>query len=123
MKTRTPRHGYAMVLVLVFLALMLSIYGVAYRHVAAALRIEKARTLLTQRNEGSIEALARGLTLLETGFPPSDPYVCAVSIDTTAGTRSFTVTYASEEGGWSVHAAPTLPAETPGPMPETFALP
>ena len=122
MKTGTPRRGYAMVLVLVFIALLLSIYSVAYRDVAAALRIETVRTLRQQRDEGSVEALARGLTLLETGLPPQDPYVCEVTIDTSTGERSFTVTFISTAGNnWSVHAAPTQPLENPDPMPASFA--
>lgn len=123
MRTGKPRRGYAMVLALVFIALMLSIYSVAYRDVAAALRMETARTLRRQRDEGSMVALARGLALLETGLPPADPYVCAVTIDTSTGSRSFTVTFASEgETGdaWSVHAAPTDPLESPEPMPVGF---
>ena len=59
MKTGTPRRGYAMVLVLVFIALLLSIYSVAYRDVAAALRIETVRTLRQQRDEGeALQAVA-----------------------------------------------------------------
>ncbi len=122
MRTGTPRRGYAMVMALVFIALLLSIYSVAYRQVGAALRIETARTLLRQRDEGSVQALARGLALLETGLPPQNPYACAVTIDTSTGERSFTVTFSSEAANnWSVHAAPTQPPENPEPMPASFA--
>jgi len=122
MRAGTPKRGYAMVMALVFIALLLSIYSVAYRQVAAALRIETARTLQRQRDEGSLQALARGLTLLETGLPPEDPYVCAVTIGTSTGERSFTVTFTSEaEGRWCVHAAPTQPPDSPEPMPVSFA--
>jgi hypothetical protein len=111
-----------MLMALVFIALLLSIYSVAYRQVAAALRIETARTLQRQRDEDSLQALARGLALLETGLPPEDPYVCAVTIGTSTGEHSFTVTFASEaEGHWSVHAAPTHPPNSPEPMPASFA--
>lgn len=111
-----------MLLMLVFIGLMLCFYGVAYRQVGAALRVETARTSQRQRDEGSIQALARGLALLETGLPPSAPYVCAVTLDTSTGARSFTVTFATEgPGAWSVHAAPTGPLEDPVAMPPTFA--
>ena len=124
MNANSPRRGYAMVLVLVFIALILSLYGVSYRYVAAALRIETARTLQQQRDEGSVRALAKGLALLETGLPPSDPYICAVTLYTSAGLRSFTVTFTSEaEEIWSVSAAPTLPSEDPQRMPDSFAEP
>jgi len=113
-----------MVLVLVFIALMLTFYGVAYRHVAAAVRIETARTLQQQLAEGSVHAIARGLALLQTGLPPQDPYTCATTIDTSTGERSFTVSFSSEsDGTWTVHARPTLPPDSSEPMPETFATP
>ncbi len=118
MRTPASRRGYAMVMAMLFIALLLSIYGVAYRQIGAALRIETARTLQRQRDEGSVQALARGLALLETGLPPLDPYVCAVSI----GGRSFTVTFSSETGtNWSVHAAQTQPPASPDPMPASFS--
>jgi len=122
MKTRPPRRGYAMVLVLVFIALLLTFYSVAYRHVAAALRVETVRTLERQRDEGSVHAVARGLTLLETGLPPSNPYVCGATIGTPPDERSYTVTFTSEvEGVWSVHATPTQWPHDPQPMPTSFA--
>jgi hypothetical protein len=122
MKATATRPGYAMMLVLVFLMLFLSLLSLAYRQMGAALRAEAARARQARRDEGSIQALARGLALLETGFPASDPYVCAVIINTSAGANSFTVTFASEGGNnWSVHSAPTAPNENPSPMPSTFA--
>jgi hypothetical protein len=111
-----------MVLVLVFIALLLSMVGVAFRHMGAATRVETARLCRRQRDEGTIHAAARGLALLETGLPPTDPYVCGVSIDTSTGTRSFTVTFTGQGGSaWSVGAAETGPYDTPPPMPATFA--
>jgi len=114
------------VLVLVFLALMLSFYSVSQRQIAALLRTETVRTLQKERDEGCIQALGRGLDLLETGFPPTSPYVCGVTIETGAGPRSFTVTFGKEgtdaEGKpkWSVRAVPTGPLESPQPMPARF---
>jgi hypothetical protein len=124
MKTRPTRRGYAMVLVLVFIATLLCLYSVAYRQVAAALRIEKARVLQRHRDEGRIHALARGLKLLETGLPPSDAYTCGVTIETPTGPRALTVTFAlesAEENIWLVAARPTGPFEDPPPMPAMFA--
>ncbi len=122
MKMNRTQGGYAMMLVLVFIVLFLSLCSLAYRHSAAALRVESARSLQIQRDEGSIHALARALALLETGAPPSDPYVCGVTIDTSTGPRSFTVTFASEgTNNWSVRSAATEPNENPQPMPSSFA--
>lgn len=124
MKTRPPRRGYAMLLVLVFITLVLSVYGASYRYMAAALRVEAARTLQEARDEGSMHALARGLTLLETGLPPLESYACGVKISTSEGPLPFTVTFTLEtEGIWSVHAQPTSLIENPQPMPDSFANP
>jgi hypothetical protein len=117
----SPRPGYALMLTLVFVVLFLALLGVAYRQMAAALRTESVRSQQVERDEGSVHALARGLTLLETGLPPSTPYVCGVTIQTSTGPRSFTVTFVSEGGtNWSVRSTPTLPGENPPPMPSTF---
>ena len=119
---RSARRGYALMTVSVFLVLMLALTSVVHRHLSSTLRIEKARVQAQRRDEALIHALARALDLLETGLPPSDPYVCATTIDTSQGPESITVTYANEIGEiWGVHAAPTSPDEIPEPMPETFA--
>jgi hypothetical protein len=111
-----------MVMVVVFIALVFSLFGVAHRQMASALRIEAARTLQTDRDTGSIEAVARGLSLLETGLPPSDPYVCEATIGSAPDQRWYTVTFQTEgPGEWSVHAAPTQWPDAPEPMPPSFA--
>jgi len=122
MSDKPNRRGYAMMLVLVFIVMILSLYGLSFRYLTAVLRTETTRTLRTQRDEGAIQALAVGLELLETGFPPTDPYVCAVSLVAADTKRSFTVTFRSEsDDTWSVRAAPTGPWENPQPTPNTFA--
>jgi hypothetical protein len=101
--------------------LLLLLYSVAHRHTTAALRIETVRAQQQQRDEGTIHAIARGLALLETGIPPSSPYVCGVTINTSTGPSSFTVTFTSEGGdNWSVRSAPTLLGDNPEPMPAIF---
>jgi hypothetical protein len=111
-----------MVLVLVFIALLLTFYSVAYRHVATAVRAEKVRLKQRHRDEGCIEAVARGLTLLETGLPPSNPYVCATTVGTPPDDCLFTVRFESEaEGVWTVRAYPTEWPDQPQPMPSTFS--
>lgn len=117
-----PRAGYAMLLVLAFILLFLALLGVAYRQLGAAVRIETTRVLQVQRDEGSLHALARGVALLETGLPPTSPYVGAVTITTTTGPVSYTVTFLSEGStSWSVAVVPTAAAENPPALPTTFA--
>jgi len=109
--------------VLIAVALLLLLYSLAYRHTTAALRVETVRAQQQQRDEGTIHAIARGLALLETGLPPSAPYVCGVTITTSTGPNSFTVTFTSEGGdNWSVRSVPTLQGDVPQPMPDTFAI-
>jgi hypothetical protein len=117
MRKKSPRNGYALVL---------SFYSLSQRQMGAMLRMETVRTLQRGRDEGCIQALGRGLDLLETGSPPASPYVCGVTIETSTGPRSFTVTFGQEgfdaEGKpkWSVRAVPTGSSETPQPMPPRF---
>ena len=88
---------------------------------AAALRIEAARTLQQQRDEGAIHAVAQGLQLLETGLPPTNPYICATVISTSTGNQSFTVTFSSSVANeWTVQAFPTIAGPPPPPMPPGF---
>ena len=111
-----------MVLVMVFIALLLTFYSVAYRHVATAVRAEKVRAKQQQRDEGCIRAVARGLTLLETGVPPSDPYTCSTTVATPLGDCLFTVRFESEGTGvWVVRSYPTQWPDEPEPMPATFS--
>jgi len=110
-------------MVLAFVVLFLALLGVAWRRVASALRIASVRTVQSQRDQGSIPALARAVHLLETGLPPASPYVCGVTIDTSRGPRRYTVTFTvEEETRWSVHADVTPAAENPPSMPDTFAV-
>jgi hypothetical protein len=120
----SPRRGYALMLVLVFVVLFLAVLGVAYRQTASVLRVETVRARQAQRDQGGVVAVARGLALLETGLPPSDPYVCAVTVSTSAGPSTYTVTFASEgPGAWSVRATPAGPGDPSPPMPSMFAPP
>jgi hypothetical protein len=119
----SSRRGYAMLMVLIFLVLFLALLGTAWRGMGSALRVASARSLQSQRDEGSIGALARAMQLLETGAPPASPYVCGVTIATASnGARPYTVTFSQEDTTtWSVHVSPTQPTESPTPMPATFA--
>jgi hypothetical protein len=123
---KTVRRGYAMMLVLVFIVLFLTFLGIAYRSVATVLRVESVHALQVQRDEGSTQALAAAVALLETGLPPTDPYVCGVTVQTSAGSRAFTVTFDLTDATtktFAIHSAPTPSGETTQPMPDTFAVP
>ena len=75
-----------------------------------------------QCDEGSLHALAHAIHLLETGLPPTSPYVCGVTITTCNGPCGFTVTFTSDDQTtWSVDSRPTQAGENPSPMPADFA--
>jgi hypothetical protein len=119
------RGGYALVLTMLFIVLFLCLLGVAWRQTASALRVDSVRAIQAQRDQGEIPAVARALGLMESGSPPSSPYVCGVTINTPSGLRQFTVTFTAEGTGgtrylWSIQAAPTAAGQNPPPMPGTF---
>jgi hypothetical protein len=103
-----PRTGYATMLVLGFMVLLLSILGLTYRQIAAVLRVEAARSNQVICDQGSMQAVAQAMSLLENGPPSSDPYSYQVAIMTSAGQRNYTVMIASAGTGlWSVTASPS----------------
>ncbi len=110
-----------MLMVLAFLVLFFSLLSLAYSRLGALIRAEAARTRQLQTDEGSVTAVARGVALLESGYPPTNPYICGVAIDTSAGTRTFTVTIASPaNGSWTVSAVPAAEGDNPQAMPLVF---
>jgi len=124
MKTNSARRGISVMLVLVFLALLLTLWGLSYRQVASALRIQTLRSQFTFRDQGNLQALAQGLTLLQSGIPPTDPYVCATTIQMPSGSASYTLTFSSNEPNvWTVQSTATQPGESVEPMPGTFEPP
>ncbi len=45
---------------------------------------------------------------METGLPPTNPYVCGITIDTAAGPKSFSITLSSPAvGQWTIESSST----------------
>ena len=98
------RRGYAMVLVLVFLAVMMAFVAVGQRHVNSMLRIEQANFDAEMRGDRR-RALGQALQVLQTGPPPTDPFICSTTLDTSYGPQSFKITYRYKGGSdWIVRA-------------------
>jgi hypothetical protein len=111
-----------MVLVLLFLVLLLGLLGLAYREMAAAIRVVSIESLQADRDQGSLQALALGVALLESGVPPASPYACGATIDTAAGPRTFRVTFTAQTANtWLVDSAPVPTGSSLPPMPGRFA--
>lgn len=99
-----PRRGFAMVLVLVFVTLILGSWGIAARHVGSTLRIERARATRAGRDATKL-ALARALASLEAGYPPTSPYVCSIPGEA----KPFAVTFfrdQEKQREWTVTVVP-----------------
>ena len=115
------RAGYALLLVLAFITVLSSTYGLASLHLANAVRVETSRVTLDDRNQGALQATAMMLTLFQTGKPPTNPYTCAVTVATPAGSRKITVIASSSSSDrWTITARPTLPNESPPSAPSSF---
>lgn len=105
----TPRRGYSMMLVVLFLIIMMSMIGATYRQVGSVLRIEAAHTRQILRDEGALLAAARGVKMLEDGPPPTNPYVVNLGITTSAGSRTYQLTFTSDPSGtnrWTLEVIP-----------------
>ena len=75
------RRGYSMVMVVLFLVLILGMWGQAGRRIASLMRIEQARARRVLKDAAqapAAAALARALATLEQGFSPSPSYTCAI---------------------------------------------
>ena len=114
------RRGYAMVVVLVFLALMLSMLAISQRRLGSVLRVE-SRFVESEARGDRARAMGKALDVLWTGPPPSDPYICATIIETSVGPKSYTILYDRKGGAhWKVRVEPTAPGDDPPPLPSSF---
>jgi len=118
--SRSARRGYTMIVVLVFLTLMLSALAVTQRRLSSVLRVESGFVNAESRGDRA-RAMGRALDVLWTGRPPSDPYICATIVQTSAGPISYTISY-DQKGGkhWKVLVEPTAPGDDPPLLPTSF---
>lgn len=119
--TRIRRSGYALLVVLLFLAALLTMLSLTQRQLASALRIESVREQTRRRDGGSLYATALALEVLETGLPPETPYVCGVTVTTPSGPQAYAVKFVQVAGTWSITARPALSTEVLDPLPPSFA--
>ena len=110
MKYKHNRAGYAMLLVLAFMVFFFSLLAIGSGQLSSLLRSQTVQKQRTRCDEGSSTAVARGLALLETGYPATNPYV-----------SQFTVTFTYlGSNKWTVNARPTAVGEYPAAMPAQF---
>lgn len=121
MTHKQNRAGYAMLLVLAFIVFFFSLLAIGSGQLSSLLRSQTVQKQRTRCDEGSSTAVARGLALLETGYPATNPYVCAVTLTTSDGDLQFTVTFTYlGSNKWTVNARPTVVGEYPAAMPAQF---
>jgi hypothetical protein len=115
--TRQRRRGFALVLVMVQMALLMAFWSIANRQTGQLLQLQTALAQRERRDQGSLTALATGIGLLETGTPSSSPYS-----GTTGTSPSYLVTFTDlGNAQWKIDVAPASTGETASPLPSTFA--
>lgn len=121
MKHKSNRSGYAMLAVLAFIVFFFSLLAVGTSQLSGLLRSQTVQAERTLCDAGSTTAVARGLALLETGYPEASPYSCGVTLTTPNGNSPFTVTFTYlGSNKWTVNAHPTALGEITTPMPAQF---
>lgn len=116
------RNGYAMLAVLVFLAVTLVYVSLNQRRTAAILRVERARVELDDFDRGPKQAVAQALKVLETGLPPSNPYECALTVNTASGAHAYRLQFSSSVAGrWSLECSPLYGVTGLPVLPTVFA--
>jgi hypothetical protein len=110
--SRPQRRGYALMLVVIFVALFLAMLGMAWRPTASLLRTETVRAVQTRRDRGCMLAAVLGIHYLErcraNSTTPTTPQLYLVD----GFSNYFTVTFTLESTNgsnktWSIVATPT----------------
>lgn len=110
-RRRRSRRGYTMLMVIVFLLVLLSLLGMAYRQMAATLRLEEARTRQLDVERGGLDLARTGLGMLEGEM--TEDYVDERTYQTSAGPKTYRLTLKhesdvpdSEDEIWTVTLEP-----------------
>lgn len=112
--SRRQRRGYAMLLVIVFLLILLSTLGLAYRQMATTLQLEIARTQQIDFEQGSLELASIGLGTLPTLSNGTTYYsMLPQTFTTSAGQKQYKLVMA---------LASSTPASPPGATTETWTV-
>lgn len=111
MNSRTPRRGYAMVLIMVFIVLVNLCLVLSYKHFDAAIRVQSVYRETKARDEGALLALAAGIAMLEKNTPQPDEFgfLCYGISFNASGEPQYKITYAQpdpvgEPLNWTVTA-------------------
>jgi len=122
MKNRCRHNGYALAGTMMFLLIVMIMWLGVTRQIGIYLRMEKNFQSQRLYNDTTLRALSWGLSLLETGLPPSNPYSCRMQVGQDS-LQTFVVTF--EEISALNYRATARPAESGDESlpeaPDTFA--
>lgn len=124
MKNNGRHTGYALAGTMMCILIITIMWLGVVKQIGSYLRIEKSFQQQQDYYDGCICALSWGLTLLETGLPPANPYSCTVHVGRD-GSQLFVITF--EETTSLNYTVTTRPADSGDfslpPAPENFAAP
>ena len=109
----TGCRGHALLGTMAFLVLAMLMWLAAFAHVGGYIRVEKACQLRNARSDGPTRAMAWGLTLLEGGVPPSNPYSCRMAVNSGL---TYVVTF-NESPQWTFAVTARLAGPADGQLP------
>jgi len=111
--------GFALVTVIVFIFLIMALIICLNKRMGMLYSVSEHEIHNEQAQDGKYIALARALSLLQTGLPPASPSSYSVKLIERTGAPEYAVTYKNESiDSWSVEVSP-LSQPLP-PLPETF---
>jgi Flp pilus assembly protein TadG len=123
------RRGSALTAALIFLILLVALWGTVYRTTSSLLRIETSRVLQQARDQGAMNALAQAVQLLQYSRPsdPMNPGRTQFTYGVTGACASgdYTVTYTARPDlgpdRWQIQVTPGssgVPLPAPGASPQ-----
>jgi hypothetical protein len=122
MRNCCRHNGYALAGTIMFLLIVMIMWLGVTRQIGTYLRMEK--NFQSQRSycDKCLRALSWGLSLLETGLPPSNPYSCRMQVGRDS-LQTFVVTFEEISAlNYRVAARPADSEDSSLPeAPETFA--
>jgi hypothetical protein len=122
MKNCSRYNGYALAGTLMFLMIAMIMWLGVTRQIGTCLRMEKNFQSQGLYNDTASRAFSWGLSLLETGLPPSNSYSCRMQVGRDSP-QMFVVTFTEISTlNYTVAARPAVEGDSFLPLvPDTFA--
>jgi hypothetical protein len=120
---KSGRGGFALMLTVFLTIVLLAMVSLLHRHLRAVVQTTRAEGFIDGMVDEARLGLSRGLTLLETGTPPSGSYACLLTMSDRAGSPVAAISYEynQAQGTWSVVSSTQDLGGVTIPCPETWA--